>query len=84
MPEVVVSSPPEVKVVKSKVEEAQPEIVFAEAAVVGVERPVLTCVDPSLDTLVKLSVELPVELPVKPSVDKLVELPVELPVEPPV
>ena len=40
MPEVVVSSPPEVKVVKSKVEEAQPEIVFAEAAVVGVELPV--------------------------------------------
>ena len=101
MPEVVVVElSPEVKVVKSKVEDTQPEIVFAVAAVVGVELSVLTCVVPSVETpekspvelpvllvtnsLVELPVELLVKLPVLLAVDSLVELPVELSVELPV
>ena len=80
MPEVVVVElSPEVKVVKSKVEDTQPEIVFAVAAVVGVELSML-CVVPSVETPEKS----PVELPVLLVTNSLVELPVELPLELPV
>ena len=80
MPEVVVVElSPEVKVVKSKVEDTQPEIVFAVAAVVDVELSML-CVVPSVETPEKS----PVELPVLLVVDSPVELPVELPLELPV